>query len=268
MARIRGLAERLNLVQRERGYRKSMRAFREALLDPDFWKSREERPPSFSAEAMRHYHLRREPPSSYLMAVAARFDVNPAWLLSGEGLPFMEDVRQAQSASLGEADHPLWPPALSGVPELAGWPTPAKVLFLDVLGYYAWSFEGWASEVWEKESEQRRFEAIEALARDLFEQVNVSYHSMREGLTRRAFTQYLVALIHAVQLRIPDAGEGPHIFYRFETLDPEYRAGLREKFKDVPDAESYRIMDFDRPLTEVQPSAWGERHKKKPPPAV
>ena len=255
MTTIRELIQRLNKIQAETGHRGSLRAFRAALLDPDFWSRRGKKAPSFSYEAVRNYHLRREPASSYILAVTERFDVNPAWLLTGEGLLFMEDVRRAQAASLGEADHSLWPPALSGVPELADWPTPAKVLFLDVLWDYALSFEGWVPEVMEKEPQERQFEAWQALARDLFGMVNVSYHSFRP-VGRREFTHSLVAILHAVQLRIPGAGEGPHIFYRFETLDPEYREGIRETFKDVPDSEGLNILDFDRPLTEVQPSLW------------
>ena len=264
MTTIRELIQGLNKIQAETGHRGSLRAFRAALLDPDFWSRRGKKAPSFSYEAVRNYHLQREPASSYILAVTERFDVNPAWLLTGEGLLFMEDVRRAQAASLGEADHPLWPPALSGVPELADWPTPAKVLFLDVLWDYALSFEGWVPEVLEKESQERQFQAWEALARDLFGMVNVSYHSFRP-VGRREFTHSLVAMIHAVQLRIPGVEEGPHIFYRFPPLDPEWRAMWEEDLSHLPGDEERAQEILNAPLTEVQPSMWShDKYWKAP----
>lgn len=248
MAGITPIGRRLNEIQNDQGHRASFRAFWRALVDPEFWEARGKAAPDVSREAARTYHLDRDPPSSYVLAIVERFDVNPAWLLTGEpeGLMYMKQVREAQVATLKESDHPFWGPAIQAVPELAEWPTAARLLFAETVGRYLTSFEGYEL-ILGLESE-RESQALQALSRDLFDMVNVSYHSMRV-VGRWEFLQYLVAMLHGIQLRFPDVGQGPHIFYRFETLDPEYATGPAPK--------------LDGPLTEVTPSRWAEeRHGK------
>lgn len=256
MAKFTPIARRLNEVQRAVGLKHSFREFWRTLVDEEFWQERGKRPPNVSREAARTYHLDRDPPTSYLEHVVERWDVNPSWLLTGEpeGLLFMEQVREAQAAKLDEADHAFWRPALEGVPQLANWPTPAKVLFLDVLEHYLMSFKG--SELLAKQPERRRMEAIQALARDLFTMVDVRFHSLRP-VAYREFTYYLVAMLHALHLRIPEPGAGPHVFARFNTLDPEYREKIEATFEGIPDVDVSEILDV--PLTEFEPTRWSPK---------
>lgn len=257
MAKFTPIARRLNEVQKAVGLKHSFREFWRTLVDEEFWKQRGKRPPNVSREAARTYHLDRDPPTSYLEHVVERWDVNPSWLLTGEpeGLLFMEEVREAQAARLDEADNPLWQPALEGVPQLANWSTPARVLFLDVLDHYLVSFEG--HELLEEQPEHRRMEAIQALAMDLFGMVNVEYHSLRP-VTYREFTYYMVAMLHAVQLRIPEPDRGgPHLFVRFPTLSPEYRQLMEADFEGIPEVDISEKLN--RPLTDVQPTRWSPK---------
>lgn len=231
MTTKQGINARLNAVQRERGYGKSLRAFRDALLDREFWRARGRRAPSFSYEAVRNYHLDREPSYSYVAAVVERFEINPEWIFTGEGLPLMEQVREARSAEISEEGNALWAGAVTAVPDLSGWPLAAKVTFLDVLGSYLLSFEGGIAIL--EADNTLRSEVVGALAREVHGMVSISYRSMREDLSHREFGQYMVALLHAVQLRIPGVGEGPHIFTRFRRLDPKHEPAIREMMREV-----------------------------------
>jgi hypothetical protein len=217
------LPRRLERVRKLVGYGGSLRAFWKEVGGEDV----------VSYESCRNYHGQtenpRDPSAAYLRAVVTRFGVNPMWLLTGEVPELWKDLQRTRPASTSEEGYTSWGPAVGAVPLLADWPLVAKVAFLDTLDSYFLSFAG-AIEVMEASLEAGgtpMADVLGALSRELYGMVSVKYSSIRTDLTHREFGQYMVALLHAVQLRIPGVGDGPHIFERFQRLDPEWEPDIR-----------------------------------------
>jgi hypothetical protein len=233
------LGVRLERIRKLEGFGKSLRSFWVEIGGDDV----------VSYEGCRNYHGQtdnpRDPSAAYLRAVVMRFRVNPMWLLTGDGPEFWEDLRRALRAPASGAEQPLWAAAVEAVPEIAEWPLIAKVVFVDVVGDYLFSFDGAIDVV--DAGGGLLADVVGALSREVYGMASVTYTSIREDLTHREFGQYMVALLHAIQLRIPGVGEGPHIFTRFKKLDPEHEPAIRKMMEGTLSAE-----ELDEYLDEVR----------------
>lgn len=166
-----------------------------------------------SYEAVRNYHLNREAPAQYLAQVARVFGARLEWLVTGEGERFRaeSEIRGALAAaspvSSSRFQSGLHAALREEFPELDALPQLVVNAFFETLIRFA----GAAAEARLSTHDLARLGGD--IGRLLLHPQDA--WGFFPDLSDRRFTDYALALLHAVMIAVPEQGAGELLAERF-----------------------------------------------------